>query len=74
MFNLDDFISEYVVKRTESMFEEDSLKGYSAFIVENAYQKELENFFDVVWGKNHAKYSFAEDKEILKLIDCIEES
>lgn len=52
----------------------DSLKGYSAFIVENAYQKELENFFDVVQGKNHAKYSFAEDKEILKLIDCIEES
>lgn len=52
----------------------DTIEGYSTFVVENAYQRELETFIENIQGKSCAKYSFQEDKEILKLIDCIEES
>lgn len=51
----------------------DTIKGYSAFIIENAYQKELETFFAVIEGKKNPKYSFKEDLEIIHLIDAIEE-
>ena len=50
----------------------DTLKGYSSFIIENAYQKELENFFATIEGKQTAQYSFKEDLEIIQLIDAIE--
>ena len=50
----------------------DTLKGYSSFIIENAYQKELENFFAIIEGKQTAQYSFKEDLEIIQLIDAIE--
>ena len=46
---------------------------YGAFINEAAYGKEVEEFFAVIKGKK-ALYSFAEDQEIIKLIDTIEES
>lgn len=46
--------------------------GYSEAINEYAYLKEIENFFEVIEGKE-ALYSFEEDKEILKIIDSIEE-
>lgn len=51
----------------------DTIKGYSAFIIENAYQKELETFFSVIEGKESPKYSFQDDLEIIHLIDAIEE-
>ena len=47
-------------------------KGYSESINEYAYMKEIEEFFDVIKGKEPL-YSFEEDKEILKVIDSIED-
>lgn len=46
-------------------------KGYSEFVNEYAYLNELQEFFQVLEGKT-AKYGFAEDKEVLRLIDEIE--
>ena len=47
-------------------------KRYDAFINEAAYMKEVETFFEVVNGKK-ALYGFAEDQEIIHLINMIEE-
>ena len=44
---------------------------YSESINEYAYMKEIEEFFDVIRGKEPL-YSFEKDKEILKIIDEIE--
>lgn len=45
--------------------------GYSESINECAYMKEIEEFFEVIKGKEPL-YSFEKDKEILKVIDDIE--
>lgn len=45
---------------------------YGAFINEAAYGKEVEEFFDVINGKK-ALYGFAEDQEIIHIINTIEE-
>lgn len=50
----------------------DTMEGYSSFVIENAYQQELETFLKVVRGEGKSRYSFVEDKKILALIDCIE--
>lgn len=47
-------------------------EGYGAFIIENAYEKELEHFIKCVEGEEKQQYSFEKDKEILKWIDMIE--
>ena len=44
---------------------------YGAFINEAAYMREVEEFFEVVKGKK-ALYGFAEDQEIIDLINKIE--
>ncbi len=46
-------------------------KGYSESINEYAYMKEIEDFFEAINGKKPL-YSFEKDKEILKIIDEIE--
>ena len=46
--------------------------GYSSFVVENAYQNELQAFLEEISGQKAAKYSFEEDLVTLKLIDSIE--
>lgn len=46
-------------------------KGYGDFINEYAYMKEIEEFFDVIKGKEPL-YSFEKDKEILGIINEIE--
>ena len=46
--------------------------GYADFIVENAYENELRCFIREVNGIKSARYSFEEDKEVIKLIDDIE--
>lgn len=52
----------------------DKIDGYSDFIVENAYSEEIVAFFNAIKGNNkNVLYSFERDKEILKLIDSIEE-
>ena len=50
----------------------DQLEGYSAFVIENIYKKEIEAFFHQVKTGLPAIYDFNDDKEILKLIDRIE--
>lgn len=46
-------------------------QGYGDFINEYAYAKEMEEFFEVMKGKQPI-YSFEQDKKILKIIDEIE--
>lgn len=60
------------IKNVELREEAENIKGYSSFIVENAYQSEIQEFIDVVNGDKVTEYGFEEDFEILKLIDCIE--
>ncbi len=54
--------------------EVDSLEGYSSFVIENAYYREIESFFAVVQEKEQPMYSFEKDKKTLSLIDLIERS
>ena len=52
----------------------DKQENYASFVIENAYMKEIETFFDKV--KNPEKeilYDFEKDKKILSLIDRIEQ-
>ncbi len=50
----------------------EQLDNYSSFVVENAYQREIQEFFDILEGKSQPVYGFKEDLEVLKLIDQIE--
>ena len=45
--------------------------GYRAFVVENAYKNEIQEFFDVVLHKKEAQYGFEQDKKVLRLIDSL---
>lgn len=47
------------------------MDGYSAFVVENAYKNEIQEFFNVVNGVVPAQYGFEQDLKVLKLIDTI---
>ncbi len=51
----------------------DTLEGYSSFVIENAYENELRNFFEVVKGEIQPQYSFSDDLITLEWIDRIEE-
>lgn len=48
-------------------------EGYNRFVVENAYYDELVNYIQKIQGEEEALYSFEKDKEILEIIDRIEE-
>ena len=50
----------------------ENLEGYSANIIENAYEEEVKRFFDVVEKKNKPDYTFEEDFRVLEWIDRIE--
>ena len=52
----------------------DKQDNYAAFIVENAYKNEIKTFFDIIAsnGAVKAAHEFADDLEILTLIDKIE--
>lgn len=47
------------------------VNGYKAFVVENAYRNEIEEFFNVVLNEKEPVYNFEQDLKILKLIDSI---
>lgn len=49
------------------------LDGYSPLIIENAYESELMDFFNVAEGKKEAEHTFEKDREILKWIDKVED-
>ena len=46
---------------------------YASFIIENAYQSELESFFSEINGIKSSRYSFTDDVVTLNLIDRFEE-
>ena len=48
------------------------IEEYSSNIIENAYADEIRNFFVTINESDLPRYSFTQDKEILKLIDEIE--
>lgn len=50
----------------------DKRSDYSATIIEDAYYSEICNFFQTIRKEDKPKYSFAQDREILKLIDFVE--
>lgn len=50
----------------------ENLEGYSANIIENAYEEEVKRFFDAVEKKNKPDYTFEEDFRVLEWIDRIE--
>lgn len=73
-YGLKEYDLEAKEDREVKIYEDvDMLKGYSSFIIENAYQKELESFFAVVEGLQSPKHTFKEDMEIIRLIDAIED-
>ena len=45
--------------------------GYRAFVVENAYKNEIQEFFDVVLRGKKAQYGFEQDEKVLNLIDSL---
>lgn len=52
-------------------YEHDS--RYAAFVVENQYRVEMDDFFATLSDRSHSPlWSFAKDKEVLKIIDKIE--
>ena len=59
-----DFVNTY------ETFEHDS--RYSDNIVENAYVDEMQNFLNVVAGKEEPKYSYEKDLYTISIMDRIE--
>jgi predicted dehydrogenase len=47
-------------------------EGYRAFVVENAYKNEIEEFFKTVESSNKPIYGFEQDLKVLQLIDSLE--
>ncbi len=48
-------------------------ENYNKFVVEDAYYDELVNYIHVIEGSEAPRHTFEKDKEILSLIDEIEE-
>ena len=72
-----DTLFEYCFELKElqkvSLFEKEEHKdGYRAFIVENAYKNEINEFIDVVVNGKSQEYGFTEDMKVLELIDKLE--
>ena len=65
--------SENKLKHVDLGNDIERIENYRAFIIENAYENEIREFFDVVNGKRSQLYGFEKDKKILDLIDKMEE-
>ncbi len=66
-----DFINK--VYKEISLYDSiDKQEGYASFIIENAYQSELETFINIVNGVGTAEYTFEEDAKVLAMIERIE--
>ena len=50
----------------------DKQDGYASFIIENAYQNELETFINLTYGKGNPEYTFEDDFKVLAMINDIE--
>lgn len=72
-----DSIEEYntnskIVEKVKLGNESEHIAGYSSFIIENAYQNEIKNFFEVLAGNGTPLYGFEQDYEVIELIGVIE--
>lgn len=63
---------EKKIKAVHLYDEIDRQEGYSAMIVENAYEEEIRQFFNTIAGLSTPRYGFKEDRKLLQLIDRIE--
>ena len=72
LFQFNHDTGEKVPVNTYKTFEHDS--RYSDNIVENAYVDELANFFAVIEEGAEGRWSFEKDKQIIRLIETIEEA
>ncbi len=53
----------------ENIYQEEK---YASFVIENAYQNELETFLGLVKGEGMPQYTFEDDLKVLEMIDKIE--
>lgn len=60
-----------LLTQVSQMEETEHMKGYAAFVVENAYKNEIQEFFEVVEHGKEPIYGFKQDRKILNLIDWI---
>ena len=65
-------INDKKMKKVDLNEEIEHLKGYENFVIENAYQNEIKEFFNVILGISKSEYGFEEDLEVLNLIDKLE--
>lgn len=72
LYRYDTVLKEKLAIDTYEHFEHDA--RYSDNIVENAYVDELANFFGVLKGTQQPRWSFEKDRDVLALIDKIEEA
>ena len=72
LYRYDAAAGEKVPVDTYESFEHDA--RYSDNIVENAYVDELANFLGVLAGKEAPRWSFEQDKDVIALIERIEEA
>lgn len=63
--------ADKMLKPVEVLERADYNDNYSAFIIENAYKNEIEEFFDVVNNGKEPLYGLKQDKIILNLIDML---
>lgn len=63
-----DMLEQVVIQEAE-----EHRDGYRMFVVENAYKNEIREFMKAVTDDRQPEYGFAQDLEILKLIDTLEE-
>lgn len=72
LYTVDHATQQKIPIDTYTTFEHDA--RYSDNIVENAYTAELENFFAVLAKQESARWSFEKDKQVIALIEKIEEA
>ena len=62
---------EKITKNVSLLEKAEHVDGYKAFIVENAYKNEIQEFFDVVLEGKQPVYGFEQDQKVLSLIDSL---
>lgn len=68
-----DFDIETKIDKNIKLYDNvDTLKGYSSFVIENAYMNEIKAFFNQINEGIQPKFDFERDKYILQLLDEIE--
>lgn len=72
--SLKEFDIDTKEEKTVNLYESTEHRdGYSPLIIENAYESELMDFFAVLDGNKQAEHTFEKDKDILSVIDKVEQ-